>query len=187
VATRRLLGSSHGRLQLSTPTDLAVQSDDPDRATSPVVSVIASQYEVDADEAVWKLAAEITANVDAAAAIGEDELFFQLSRTGSITDVDAGVRAVARSLASAPPSISVTNLGVIDPGGDPEWVRAMCGYLSPTPNQMIFVSGLGYRGRLVHSIGTDDGQLVPEVAAQLVAEYEAQVRALGSDVAEARY
>ena len=185
VAAERLVGSSSATLQLSTPTDLAVPSDDPDRATSPVVSVIGSRYRLEADHNVWDLASQITANVDAAAALGEDELFFHLSRVESIADLDRGVRTVARSLDSAPPAVSVTNLGVIDPGSDPDWVRAMCGYLAATPNQIVFVSGLGYRGRLVHSMATDDGQLAPETAADMIAGYEAQVLALGREAARA--
>ena len=186
VAARDLVGAAGTTLQLSTPTDLAVPSDDPDRATSPVVSVIGSRYRVEAGASVWDLARQVTANVDEAAAIGEDELFFHLSRTESMTDLDRGIQAVRRSLASAPPAISVTNLGVIDPGSDPEWVRAMCGYIAATPNQVIFVSGLGYRGRLVHSMASDDGQLPADVAGGLIDGYAAQVTALGRELADSR-
>jgi hypothetical protein len=54
----------------------------------------------------------------------------------------------------------------------------MCGYLAPSPNQVVFVSGLGYRGRLVHSIATDDTQLDPALAGALVAGYTEQITAL---------
>lgn len=158
-------------LQMVTPVDRAVPSDDPDRATSPVVAMLAGRYRVPADP--WALAPEVAAKVRASLAEGEGELFFQLTRANDITDAAAGAAVVAHSLGSAPPSVSVTNFGVLDPGSDPAWVRSICGYLSPSPNHVVFVSGTGYRGRLVQSFSSDDGQFPPERAQAVLDEYAA--------------
>jgi hypothetical protein len=165
-------------LQLATPADLAEPSPEPDRPTAPVVTVLAGRYAVSPTAAPWDLARQITANLDAALARGEGELFFTLARAEALIDLEAGSRAVARALASAPPAVSVTNLGPVDPGSDPAWLRGMCGYLAAAPNQVLFVSGLGYRGRLVHSIATDDTQLPAEHAAAVIAGYTDRLRSL---------
>jgi hypothetical protein len=174
VVARRVVAKQPTTLQLATPVDLAERGPDPDVPTAPVIGVIAQRYRVEPD-APWELATEIAAGLAAALERGEGELFFHLTRAEHIDDLDAGARVVGHALATAAPAVSVTNLGVVDPGSDPSWVRSMCGYLAPTPNQVIFVSGLGYRGRLVHSISTDDTQLAPDLAAALVTGYPDQI------------
>jgi len=179
IAARRLAGSDGGTLQLATPVDITGDNPHDPVPAAPVTSIVANRFRV-TPGAGWELAAEINAALDASLERGEGELFFHLTRAAHITDPDAGARVVAAAIASAPPAISVTNLGVVDPGSDPPWLRTMCGYLAPTPNQVIFVSGLGYRGRLVHSISSDDTQLAPEIAAELVAGYAERVRTIGA-------
>ena len=174
VVADRLVEQRPTTLQLATPVDLAERGPDPDVPTAPVVSVIAQRYRVEPD-APWELAGEISTGLAAAMERGDGELFFHLTRAEHIDDLDAGARVVEHALAAAAPAVSVTNLGVVDPGSDPDWVRSMCGYLAPTPNQVIFVSGLGYRGRLVHSISTDDTQVDPAVAAALIRGYTDQL------------
>lgn len=179
VATRRLLGGTPSTLQLATPIDLREGGVDTDAPSAPVISVVANRFRV-APGSTWELAAEVAAALEASIGRGEGELLFHLTRAKQIDDLDAGARVLAHSLATAAPAFSVTNLGVVDPGTDPPWLRSMCGYLAPTPNQVIFVSGLGYRGRLVHSISTDDNQLDPEVAAALVTGYTDQIAAMAA-------
>jgi hypothetical protein len=178
VAAGRLTDRHPATWQLATPVDITGANPDPAVPAAPVISVVANRFRV-APEATWELAAEIGAALDASMERGEAELFFHLTRAERVNDLDTGARVVARAIAAAPPAISVTNLGVIDPGSDPPWLRTMCGYLAPTPNQVIFVSGLGYRGRLVHSISTDDTQLDPGVAAALVTGYAEKIRTIG--------
>jgi hypothetical protein len=178
TVAKRMCEGTTPTVQLATPVDLAVPSDDPDRATSPVVSVISTRHQV-SPEAPWELARGVMTKVTAAMDRGEGELFFHLNRAKNIQDLDAGARLVSHALASAPPALSVTNLGIVDPGSDPEWLHSMCGYIPATPNQMVFVSGLGYRGRLVHSVSTDDSQVGPEAAGGMVTEYCDVVRGMG--------
>lgn len=177
VAASRLADRQPATVQLATPVDVTGAAPDPHLAAAPVISVVANRFAV-TPEARWELAAEIGAALDASIERGEAELFFQLTRADRIADLETGARVVAQAIAAAPPAFSVTNLGVIDPGSDPPWLRTMCGYLAPTPNQVIFVSGLGYRGRLVHSIATDDSQLDPSLAGALVADYAEEIRAI---------
>lgn len=179
IAAPRLAGADGAILQLATPVDITGDNPHDSVPAAPVTSVIANRFHVPAGVG-WDLAADINAALDASLERGEGELFFHLTRAGQITDPDVGVRVVAAAIAHAPPTISVTNLGVVDPGTDPPWLRSMCGYLAPTPNQVLFVSGLGYRGRLVHSVSSDDTQLDPDLAAEFVAGYAERVRTIGA-------
>ena len=160
-------------LQLATPVDIADPASDDDDPASPIISVVANRHRVTSDEP-WQLATRIRGALESSLGRGEGELFFHLSRVDAIDDLEAGARVLDRSLAAAHPAVSVTNLGTIDPGTDPTWLRSMCGYLAPAPNQVVFVSGLGYRGRLVHSVSTDDSQLSPQQSEALVAGYRAR-------------
>jgi hypothetical protein len=181
VAARRLSTNATATFQLATPVDVTGPAPDSGVAAAPVISVVANRFRV-APDRTWELAGEIGGALEASISRGEGELLFHLTRARQITDPDVGVRVVAQAIAGAAPAISVRNVGVIDPGTDPPWLRSMCGYLAPAPNQVIFVSGLGYRGRLVHSISTDDTQLEPDIAAAIVAGYAEQIRAVGEPV-----
>jgi len=161
-------------LQLGTAVDLAARHEDPRRPAAMTVGVVANRFQVD-DGAPWALAQDVFREVGASMDRGDGDLFFHLARVKAIDDLDAGRRVVARSLEGAPPTVSVTNLGIVDPGSDPPWLRWMCGYLAPTPNQLVFVSGLGYRGLLVNSVTTDDLRLSPERAEDLVATFRTQM------------
>jgi hypothetical protein len=175
----RLCQSDTPTLHLATPVDVGVPSADAERPPSPAVSVVGNRYRVD-PKSPWELALEVRKKLAASMTAGEGELFFHLSRANSIQDLEVGARVVAQALATAPPVVSVTNLGIIDPGSDPDWLLAMVGYLAPAPNQIAFVSGVGYRGRLVQSATTDDSQLSAVVATAMVQEYGAVVRAMGA-------
>lgn len=167
-------------LQLATPPDLAGPGSDPSRPTSPIVPVLGTRYVVPADRAPWDLGTAIAARLDTALARGEGELFFHLTRVDKITDVDAGVAAIARALAAAPPSFCVSNLGVIDPGSDPDWLRTVYVYLAPSPNQVTLITGIGYRGGLTHGLATDESRLAPDVATAMVSEYVDRIRRMGA-------
>jgi hypothetical protein len=179
AAARRVGERPHPTLQLSSPVDLAVPSPDPDRPTAPAVSVVAHRHQV-TPQSPWELAQRVGAATDASISRGEAELFFHLTRVEAIDDLEAGARVVAHALASAPPAISVSNMGVISADGDPDWLRTVYGILAPTPNQMVFASAVSYRGCLTHSVGTDDTQLPADVIGSLIDDYRAVVRTMGS-------
>ena len=153
-------------LQLNTPMDVAPPHLDADRPPSIAVAVLTGRYDVGSVDP-WVLAASIATNVRASRDRGEGELFFHLARVGAIADIAQGVRTVSGSIGSTAPAVSVTNLGVVDPGTDPDWVRWVCGYQAPTPNQVAFVSGLGYRGQLVNMVATDDNRVTADRALAL--------------------
>lgn len=177
TVTRELCRTDSAVLQLAVPVDLATPSTDPDRPTAPAVGVVARRHHVDTG-APWELAREIRAGMRESVERGDGELFLHLTRAERIDDLAAGRELVTQSLAGAPPAVSVTNLGVLDPGSDPAWVRSLCGHQAPTPNQVVFVSGVGYRGQLVNSVTTDDLRVTPDQRADLVAGYRDTVAAM---------
>lgn len=166
-------------LQLGVAVDLSAQHNDPRRPAAMNVGVVTNRFRVK-DDAPWALAQDVSRSVGESMDRGDGELLFHLTRAAAIDDLDTGRRVVARSLEGAPPTVSVTNLGIVDPGSDPPWLRWMCGYLAPTPNQLVFVSGLGYRGQLVNSVTTDDLRLPPERAAALVSTFRTSMDGLVS-------
>ena len=161
-----LCGATPTTLQLNTPVDVAARVDDPDQPSAMAVAVISGRYCVE-PRSPWELAVEVAAGIRRALDRGEGDLFFHLARIAAIEDLEVGTRTVRNSISQAPPAVSVTNLGVIDPGSDPPWVRWICGYQAPTPNHVAFVSGSGYRGQLVNMVSTDDSRVSPEAAVEI--------------------
>lgn len=174
-----VLGEGESTLQLATSVDLAATPADPAAARSAVVGIIARRYRVDPADP-WPLARRIRAAMTEAVDAGEGELFFELARVQAYADVEAGARTTARALASAPPAVSVTNMGYVDADGDPSWVRTLYANLPTAPNQLVSAPGLTYRDRIVHSISTADLQLAPHLAEALVDSYRARIRDLAN-------
>lgn len=164
-------------LNLGTAVDLAAPHTDPERPPAMTIGVVSNRFEVRGGQP-WGLAQDISHEVSHSMRRGDGELLFHLSRVNTIDDLEAGSRVAAHTLRQSPPTVSVTNLGVVDPGSDPDWLRWMCGYLAPTPNQIVFVSGLGYRGQLVNSVTTDDLRLTPDQTSMLVSHFTESMRAL---------
>jgi hypothetical protein len=144
------------------PVDLSTPSDDAARPTAMAVAVLAQRFRTHPD--TWALAGEIAAQTRVSLARGDAELFFQLARMDRINELAAGVEAVATGLAATSPALTVSNMGVIDPGSDPSWLRWIAGTLAPTPNQVIFSAVLGYRGQLVQIVSADHARLEPDQA-----------------------
>jgi hypothetical protein len=174
-----VLGEGESTLQLATSVDLAATPADPAAARSAVVGIIAKRYHVD-PAAPWPLARRIRTAMTEAVDAGEGQLFFELARVTAYTDIEAGARMMARALASAPPAVSVTNMGFVDAHGDPSWVRTLYANLPTAPNQLVSAPGLTYRDRIVHSVSTADLQLAPHVAESLVDSYRARIRDLAN-------
>lgn len=157
-------------LHLSVPADVSLPSDDPGRPPSMAVAVLGRPYRVDTED-VWGLATEVASTIKEALGRGEADLFFHLTRVEHVVDLVAGKALVAAALASGPPCVVVSNMGVVDPGTDPEWLRFVSGQLPSAPNQVVFAATLNYRGLLVHNISTDDNRLPPEQLATLIDGY----------------
>lgn len=163
---RTVFETDEGVVQLNVPVDRSVPSDDPRRPTASAVGVLSHRYRLRTGEQ-WPLARDIAATVERALGRGEGELFFQLARLDAITDLEAGAAAVRTAIEGAAPAVSVTNMGLLDATGDPEWVRAMWGNLAATPNQVISFSTVGYRGQLCSTLWTDDARVSPAQAGEL--------------------
>lgn len=167
---RTVFETEEGVVQLNVPVDRSVPSDDPRRPTASAVGVLSHRYRLRAGEQ-WPLARDIAATVERALGRGEGELFFQLARLDAVTDLEAGATAVRTAIEGAPPAVSVTNMGLLDATGDPEWVLAMWGNLAATPNQVISFSTVGYRGQLCSTLWTDDARVSPARADELAAGF----------------
>lgn len=151
-----LTDGSPTTLQLGTAVDVNPDTRPGDDALSPMtIGVVTNRFGVVAGQATASLADEVAAKLRHSMEAHHDGLFFELSRIDPITDLETGTRHVAQLVESAQPTVNVTNVGVVDPGSDPPWLRWMCGYMAPTPNQVVFVSGVGYRGRLINSVTVD--------------------------------
>jgi hypothetical protein len=174
-------GDGRATVQLAVPADLSTPSPTPDAPTAMSVAVLARPFRVDPTDP-WTLSGEIVATIREALARGEGDLFFQLTRTEKVEDLETGRNLVAAALSAGPPCLVVSNMGVIDPGTDPEWLTFVQGQLAPAPNQVVFVATLSYRGRLVHTIATDDNRIDVHRSAGLIATY----RAFLDDVAAGR-
>ncbi len=155
-----------GVLDLTTSVDLR----DPDAANLDAaglnVGVIVNSYRVD-PERPWELARTIRQRTRESMADGLGALFLQLARVAQVTDLEAGAAAMAEAIAAAPPAFSSTNMGVVDRGSDPSWVRWINGHLAPSPNHIALSSGMGYGGRLVEHFATDDARVLPEMRARI--------------------
>ncbi|MCX6399640.1 MAG: hypothetical protein NTX33_06910 [Propionibacteriales bacterium] len=157
-------------LQIAVPADVSLPTGDPGRPPSMAVAVLGRPYRVDIDD-VWGLATEVASTIREALGRGEADLFFHLTRVEHVEDLEAGKALVAAALTAAPPCVVVSNMGVVDPGTDPAWLRFVSGQLPSVPNQVVFAATLSYRGQLVHSISTDDNRLPPEQLATLIDGY----------------
>lgn len=172
IVARELCEDDHATVQLAVPADVSTPSPTPDAPTAMAVAVLSRPFRVDAADP-WGLAGEIVATIREALARGEGDLFFQLTRTEKVDDLATGRDLVASMLSAAPPCLVVSNMGVIDPGTDPEWLTFVQGQLAPAPNQVVFVATLSYRGRLIHTIATDDNRIDEGRRARLVDSYSA--------------
>lgn len=166
-------------LQLAVPADVSLPAGDPGRPPSMAVAVLGRPYRVDVDD-VWGLATEVASTIREALGRGEADLFFHLTRVEHVEDLVAGKALVAAALAAGPPCVVVSNMGVVDPGTDPEWLRFVSGQLPSAPNQVVFAATLSYRGQLVHNISTDDNRLPPVQLATLIDGYLDLVRTMSA-------
>ncbi len=180
VAEALCPGDPAPTIQLSAPADVSVPSDDPSRPSAMAVAVLAHPHRVDRAD-VWGVATDLLGTVRLARDRGEGDLFFQLTRVETAREIEEGSLLVGRALASSIPSVTVSNMGVIDPGSDPAWLRYVQGQLPSLPNQIVFVSTLSYRGRLVHTVSTDDRRVRPALIAAMMDSYGRRLEALADE------
>jgi hypothetical protein len=112
----------------------------------------------------------VTEGVRARLARGEGELFYALTRPDAVTFDDDGLSRFRTLIDAAPRAIAVSNTGVLDDAGDPEWVRSMSFVLAPTPNQVAFAAATTYRRRLVINLATDRSRVDAAIVRRLMEE-----------------
>jgi hypothetical protein len=174
ASTARVLCGGDATLQLAAPADLGTPPSDPNQAPAMAIAVLAHPFEVAVDDR-WPLAGQVKAAVVDALARGEGDLFFHLARLENVTDLATGRDRVAAALSAGPPSVVISNMGIVDAGSDPEWLRSLHGQLVAAPNQVVFLALTSYRGRLMHTFATDDNRLAPDQREALVGEYLALI------------
>lgn len=179
TSTAHVLCDGDATLQLAAPADLGAPPSDPALAQAMAIAVLSRPFRVGtADPADrWALAADVKAGVVEALGRGEGDLFFHLTRLDAVSELAVGRDRIAAALAAGPPCVVVSNMGVVDAGSDPEWLRSLHGQLVAAPNQVVFLALTFYKGRLMHTFATDDNRVAPEQREALVAEYLALIGA----------
>ena len=167
-------------LQLAAPADVSVPNEHAGRPPAMAIAVLAHPHRVDRAD-TWGVAADLIGTIRLALERGEGDLFFHLTRVDAARDIEEGSDLVGRALAGSPPSVTVSNMGIIDPGSDPAWVRNVQGQLASSPNQVVFVSTLTYRGRLIHTVSTDESRLAPATSEAMTQSYLDRLLALADE------
>jgi hypothetical protein len=177
AVARAVAGVEDGTFHLNVSVDLAGPRSVPGPPVAMNVGVLTLRQAVHVDRP-WELAVGVTTSLRQALKRGEGDLFFHLARVAQVEDLDRGRDLVAAAIHAAPPAVSVTHIGTIPHERDPEWLVRMYANQTPTPNQVMQAVALEYRGRLVHSVGTDDLRVPAHVAHALVDEYGRTIETL---------
>jgi hypothetical protein len=150
-------------LTVASPTDLRVAAEDAssDEVTM-ATGLLCTPYTMDAD--VPELARRISVQTHRELARGEGYLFYRLARPGSFAATESGLDQFASWLGAAVPNIGVSNVGIVESGSDPAWMRSLRLALSPSANQLAFVALTTYRDRLSILVTTDEDKLPRPVA-----------------------
>ncbi len=99
---------------------------------------------------------------------GEPELFYAIVRPDALPFSEKGDARMQALLDSAPQAFAVSNLGVVDDTGDPEWVDRLFGTFIPMQNQVAYVVPSTYRGKMTVMVNADTYRLTPDLAAKLL-------------------
>lgn len=174
---RHVANRPSATLQLNVAVDLAHERSHGDSPPAMNVGVVSQRQRVRADEP-WSLARDITAALRTSLRRGEGELLFHLSRVDKAPDLAAGKALLAAAIEAAPPAASVTHIGTLEAEGDPAWVTALWANQAPTPNQIIQAVAVEYRGRLIHSVTTDDLRVPADDAAALLEDYGRMIESM---------
>ena len=166
-----------GMLDLTTSVDLRDPAAENLDVAGLNVGVISNSFVVDPEQP-WELARTIRRRTRESMAEGLGALFLQLARVAQVTDLEAGAATMAEAIAAVPPAFSSTNMGVVDPGTDPSWVRWITGHLAPSPNHLALAAGIGYRGQLIEYLATDDSRMTPEARAGIVDRFQHNLAAM---------
>jgi len=161
---------------LASPIDLRRRSEPPidDEAVVVAMGLLCTPYPVTADDH-GALARRVTEQTHREVGRGESHLFYRFARAASFAADDDGFAAFAAMVEGAPKNLAVSNLGVVDAGGDPSWVHAVSPTLSPSPNQLAFVAATTYGDRLLLNVATDRSKLDDAAAASFLDRLAAAV------------
>lgn len=149
-------GAETHELSLLSPVDLRRYFPDTreEDAVGMYTSMLTATYPV-SDGPIEELSRDVASRAVMQLERGEGELFYALARCDRVPLSPGDSAWAARSLAAAPATVAVSNVGVIDDTGDPDWVSALSATLAPTSNQLVFVAATTYRGRVTINISLD--------------------------------
>jgi hypothetical protein len=99
---------------------------------------------------------------------GESHLFYTIMRAASFAASPEGTAKFAEWVATTPQNVTISNVGVIDATGDPDWVRAVGVHLGTSSNQVAFLVLTTYRGHLTITSQTDRHKLTPDLIERFV-------------------
>jgi hypothetical protein len=156
-------------LCLATPTDLRqrVVPSLPDDGVFCAVGLLCTPYLVHPSSNP-DLGRQVSEQTDREVARGESHLFYRFARASAFAATDDGMDAFADWMSATPQNLALSNVGVIDDRGDPDWVRSCSVVLSTSSNQVTFVVASTYRERLVVNVLTDRAKLADDMAERLV-------------------
>lgn len=141
-------------LMVGSPADVSRGSQHGEDPQGRAVGVISSRI-LYGDGSVDHLGRQLQERIQRSVRRGDAEFFFHLARTGSIDDAARGAAHVERLVAATPPTMAVSNMGLLREGSDPAWMEHICGVLSPVPCQPLFLASVIYRGRFNFSVKSD--------------------------------
>ncbi|MGO4256844.1 phthiocerol/phthiodiolone dimycocerosyl transferase family protein [Marmoricola sp. RAF53] len=113
-------------------------------------------------------ARDVTDQMRAGIRNGEPELFYAVLGTDALPFSEKGDARMQALQDGAPQAFAVSNLGVIDDTGDPEWVDRMFGTFIPMQNQVAYIVPSTYRGKTTLMVNADTYRLTPELAKKLL-------------------
>jgi hypothetical protein len=157
-AARAAKATVHGLVDLRGHVEPPLSDDEVTMATG----LLCTPYTVTGDAA--ELARRISEQTHREFARGESHLFYRLARASSYAPTERGLDQFASWLGAAPANIGVSNVGVVGSERDPAWMRSLSLTLSPSANQLAFVTLTTYRDRLTMVVTTDEEKLPRSMA-----------------------
>jgi hypothetical protein len=170
-------GEPERTLALTTPADMRSRLSPPIAPREPgmYVTLLASAHRV-RPNGFAESARAISDDVRARLARGEGELFYTLTRPDAIAADEDGLARLRSLIDTAPQAIAVSNTGILDDAGDPDWVRSLSFALAPTPNQVAFAAATTYRGRLLINVASDRARVETAAVRRVVEEASGWLR-----------
>lgn len=163
--------------QLTTTADMRSRQDPPvtDGYDGMYAALVSAPFAVGGERPFEDLSSAVAERMRTGIERGEGSLFLHAASMGLGPDDDKATERVRQQLLAAPQTVMMSNVGVIDDTGDPEWVDFVTCMMVATPNQAWFIAALTYRGRLRLAISLDEAA-VPVTADEVLDAVVSELR-----------